>query len=649
MSDVVGLEEMLEDYIPGMETEIDVGELNHIEEEMDESIDEIGDLAEDSGETEVIAQQGDISQLEEVPLKSEDDLSVQPESDTFEEEESVIETFIESKPTMSKSSSQQDWVSMDISKFGKSFYNGEENPLNEQIKRLKLKSLNQFLHNHQTEEIIEYSRSTDGLINNDVRRKIWPILLRMEQNIDFEATFIDDLSLHDKECHKDEDQIKLDIKRSFTHWTLDSDDIEILKKQLHFLVTKFFRKYPSLNYYQGFHDIASIVLLVCYTKEQKTVDELLAFKILECLTLNHLRDFLISDIHLSLQHLKLIPTLLEIIDHKFFKVLKKVNNFYVTSDGAYYDYSFHQGLSSILTMFSHDIDDLNQLLIIWDFILSYNTSIITIYIYVSFLQFKRNDIFEKLGLHEDDKSDAIDEIDKDLLHNLLSANNLFKDLTDNGLIKILNNAKYYYENYPINNLSNSTFTYDLWFKEYNYHSVLLTTSTSPFEVPRNLDLIDNPDKVDDVVKCQDDEMGKLQLYNLTLENKVFEIDSDYTNSLSGSLSSSVSSLQSSTTTLNSKILKTSSIYFKKLFKSDNDEPHPHVFKLSMIYKISLTVGFLSVLLHLLLSKHNSSILQYSNRFLNEGVSYFRNNGFNIGLGNIRSSIYGWMSKSVIGI
>lgn len=640
MSDVIGLEEMLENYIPGMEKEVDVEDIEPMGVEIVDSDDEKGDLEEITEEIQVIEQQGDISQVEELRLQSEDEESLAHTTEPFEEEESVVETFVGSKPNMSKSSSQQDWVSMDISKFGKSFYNGEENPLTEQIKRLKLKSLQQFLQTNQTEEIIEYSRSTDGLINNDLRRKIWPILLRIPETIDFEATFIDDLSLHDKECHKDEDQIKLDIKRSFSHWDLASDDIEILKKQLHFLTTKFFRKYPSLHYYQGFHDIASVILLVCYTSEQKTVDELLAFKLLECLTLNHLRDFLISDIHLSLQHLKLIPTLLEIIDHKFFKVLKKVNNFYITSDGAYYDYSFHQGLSSILTMFSHDINDLNQLLIIWDFILSYNTSIITIYIYVSFLQFKRNDIFQKLGLN--DKSE--DQIDKDLLHNLLSANYLFKDLTDNALIKILNDAKYYYENYPINNLSNSTFTYDLWFKEYNYHSVLLTTSTSPFEVPRSLDLIHNPENVVEVVKTQDEEMGKLQLYNLTLENKVFDIETDYTNSLSGSLSSSISSLQSSTT-LNSKILKTSSIYFKKLFKSD-DEPHPLVFNLSMVYKISLTVGFLSVLLHLLLSKHNSPLFQYSNRFLNEGVSYFRNNGYNIGLGNIRNSIYGWMSKSV---
>ena len=90
----------------------------------------------------------------------------------------------------------------------------------------------------------DLARSTDGLINNELRCKIWPILLGIEDdnnnNNNIGSTdvtsqsdkvpttsilsnnkYSTDLFLQDLQCvelppHKDEDQVKLDIQRSIT-------------------------------------------------------------------------------------------------------------------------------------------------------------------------------------------------------------------------------------------------------------------------------------------------------------------------------------------------------------------------------------------------------------------------------------------------
>ncbi|EGV62142.1 GTPase-activating protein gyp8 [Yamadazyma tenuis] len=589
----------------------------------------------------------------------------------------TTQTSIPRHPSDSNDS-QQDWVSMDVDKFGKSFYTSETGPLNDQIKSLKTRTLYEYLNSCKHNEIIEYSRSTDGLVNNDIRRGAWPVLLglvdwnepgdtdaRLVSSVDA-SMFLEDLSINDVPLHKDEEQVKLDIKRSFTILnhikcsfaslpqtdSYSDEQISYLKKTLLNLVVKLLRKYPSLHYYQGFHDIASIILVVCYDPTRNKVDETRSFKLLEALTLNHLRDFMISDINLSLVHLKLIPTVLEIVDHRFFKLVKQLSNSYVASDGAYYDYSLYQGLSCILTLFSHDINDLGQLLMLWDFSLSYHSVLINIYIYVAALMFKRDEIFKALHIKDSDNNFA--NVDKDLLHNLLSSNSLFRDLTDSDMVKILNKAKHYYETYPIMNLSNSTFTYELWFKQYNKSSVLLTTSV-PYRSSPDGSLANDPKVVQQYVETQDREMARLMVYNLETESKVFEDhqleeSTDFDTSLNNSLSSSMSSLHSSTASLNTKILKTSSMYFKKLLFSDSNDDSEgppikrnNVFKLTTLYKISLTVGFLGFLLHFLVTRQSHNvILKYFDMNLNSfklsSVGGWLNR---VGLGNVRNSLYGY--------
>ena len=449
--------------------------------------------------------------------------------------------------------SYQPSSSMDIDFLGESLYRSNEDnlPLNDHIKNLKVKTIyNTITKTNDKQEVLklltDLARSTDGLINNELRCKIWPILLGIDDNSNIHNKhvttqndnhlppsilsnnkFSTDLFLQDLQCvelppHKDEDQVKLDIQRSITilnhiqsllysgssSYTtiLTTNEIDHLKGKLSNLIIKLLRKYPSLNYYQGFHDIASIILLVCYIPNDKLddyniningskhndgsnntyedgndyqIDEELAFKMLEKLAIYHLRDYLITDINLSINHLRLIPTILQIVDNQLFELIKQTSNSFIQSKGLNYDYKFYQALSSILTIYSHDLINLSQILTLWDFSLSYNSVLINMYIYVATLITFKSKIWQTLNIPQEENdyiSIDFSNIDPDIVHSTISSSNLFDGLTDSQLVTILNKSKELLEMFPIDELTNNETTWNKWFQQYNVDSVLCNTS-----------------------------------------------------------------------------------------------------------------------------------------------------------------------------
>ncbi|KAK6201286.1 rab-GTPase-TBC domain-containing protein [Scheffersomyces amazonensis] len=570
---------------------------------------------------------------------------------------------------------------MDIDKLAKSLFNGEDQPLNDNIKNLKVKSIQESLisSSSQFAKFVEYSRSTDGLINNEFRSKIWPILLGINDENGGEVShellssnttlntisasfFLEDLNTNDLLPHKDEDQVKLDIQRSFTilnhiqslqsqlqnesYTTIFSpSDMNDLKKKLSNLIIKILRKYPTLHYYQGFHDIASIVLLICHTHNEDDpqndyyINEELAFKLLERLTVFHLRDFMINDMNLTINHLKLIPTLLEVVDPQLFELIKQTSNQYIQTGGISYDYSFYQSISCILTMFSHDISNIQHILIIWDFVFSYNSILINPYIYAAALIHFKDDIFLKLNVIIEDDDTDFSNVDSDIVHTLTSPNSLFDGLTDEDLIKILNKAKSLLEAYSIDEVKNSASNFDIWFKHFNPNSVLLTSSSIKFDNSYKREHFDQwligSNSFSELIQLQEDEIAKQTVHDLEVSRRIVEQQEELSNSLisetdfdsnSHSLSSSLSLTSTSSSTINTKI--TSSALFKKLFKldhstrptrpttplSDKDENKKLINRnkdthliFNNIYKISFTIGFIGFLIHFLLIKNNPTI------------------------------------------
>lgn len=655
-------------------------------------------------------------------------------------------------PPMPAPEPHPDWVLMDADTLGKSFYNTDHLPLSAAVKDLKNRTICEALEKNNVGTLVECLRSTDGLLSNRLRCQIWPVLLDIDGNLgkdgdeyldkspsnapqaalealgpsdpsapssansaasgspslkpptsvlNADLSLLLDLNCNDLPPHKDEDQVKLDVLRSFTllsqleglhqlYATIcTTSEIETLRKSLSQLVIKILRKYPSLNYYQGYHDIASIVLIVCHQNDkQGSSDQTLAFKLLEKLTLFHLRDFMISDINLSVNHLRLIPALLENVDKPLFELIKQTSNSYMA---GLFDYSFLQGLSSILTIFAHDISNLHHLLIIWDFTLSYDSVLANVYIYTAFLLFKRDHIFETLNL---DNNMDFEAADADLVHTLISPANLFSDISDLDLIRVMNKARDLIEKHPTSTFVNAPATVDIWFKEYNKTSVL--ENTSNMEMERSLKLtkyrdISSLDKFHHMIQEQDEEIAKQRIYEVTLQQKLLEqqellatsvnsIDYDEETARFPLLSSSLSSFTSAGSSINTKIAQTS-VILKKLFSDGSDDRKKDKAPLvTNFYKVSFTVGFLGFMLHFLVLKNSPSYvrniihpLREFRRLVNRdsveliasfgrevtklagdivnnvyhflGTSEMVNEGIElgqIGLGNLRNAVYGFL-------
>lgn len=386
--------------------------------------------------------------------------------------------------------SEKEWV--DFTALDSSLYK-EECPLSDAAKSLKAKAVDEAAASGNLPLLAEYARASEGLVSTQLRTKVWPLLLQLDV-ASHNGTLLQSpdpshLNTHDLPPHRDEGQVMLDIRRLFTdvshfytaninsdHYNTDHSlytaiftqaEIEGMRRRLYGLVVRVLRKYPFLNYYQGYHDVASVVLMVF----GENGDDDLAFLVLERLTVCHLRDFMVSDIALSINHLRLIACVVEEADPTMFRLIRHASNSLHDTNGVYYDYKFFQALLSVLTMYSHDVLQA-QLLVVWDFIFSYRSVALSLYIYAAAMIHFKPTILARLGV--DDLCTFL-SVDSDLVHTLLLPNNLFGGLSDTDLAHILAGAKLLIEAYPLETLRAAPETWDVWFGEYNHHSVLCTT------------------------------------------------------------------------------------------------------------------------------------------------------------------------------
>ncbi|KAJ8303015.1 hypothetical protein KUTeg_019411 [Tegillarca granosa] len=116
----------------------------------------------------------------------------------------------------------------------------------------------------------EFAISRGGLLNDEIRKQAWPKLLNVN---------VDDIPKKpDAEVlkgHRDYNQVVLDVNRTLKRFP----PVDLIMRVL---VNR-----PELHYYQGYHDICVTFLLV--------VGEDLAFALVDTLSLNHLRDFMDSN------------------------------------------------------------------------------------------------------------------------------------------------------------------------------------------------------------------------------------------------------------------------------------------------------------------------------------------------------------------
>ncbi|KAI9029646.1 hypothetical protein CLU79DRAFT_695778, partial [Phycomyces nitens] len=78
--------------------------------------------------------------------------------------------------------------------------------------------------------------------------------------------------------HKDEAQVALDVPRSVNRYppNLDEDRRKALQDDLSLVILHVLRSCPSLHYYQGFHDVCTVFLLLFGVQKASILVEKLA-------------------------------------------------------------------------------------------------------------------------------------------------------------------------------------------------------------------------------------------------------------------------------------------------------------------------------------------------------------------------------------
>ncbi|PIL23198.1 hypothetical protein GSI_14507 [Ganoderma sinense ZZ0214-1] len=175
----------------------------------------------------------------------------------------------------------------------------------------------------------------------------------------------------DGDPHADEHQIGLDTDRSFVLYPVGEQALfprclptaevppgvapeevssrEKLQTALNRLIVSLFRRRPRLHYFQGYHDIVSVVFL--------TLPNDLHLPVVEKLSLHRVRDSMGTSLEPVVGLLRVLKRLLQLVDPEFAEALDR------TAPLPYY------ALSYLLTLFSHDVPTLPLIQHIFDYLL----------------------------------------------------------------------------------------------------------------------------------------------------------------------------------------------------------------------------------------------------------------------------------------
>lgn len=132
------------------------------------------------------------------------------------------------------------------------------------------------------------------------------------------------------------------------------------RKQLSDLIVHVMRRHPQLSYFQGYHDIVQVFLLVLGPEQ--------AVPAVKRLSLLRIRDFMLPALAPATLQLRLIPAILYAADPVLCKHLNSNQPVYA--------------LSATLTLYAHDIQEYADIARLFDFLLA-RDAVVSIYLYAA--------------------------------------------------------------------------------------------------------------------------------------------------------------------------------------------------------------------------------------------------------------------------
>ena len=192
------------------------------------------------------------------------------------------------------------------------------------------------------------SRARGGFQTHALRARLWPKLLGVNRYA------VPDYRRYAVAPHRDDAQIRCDVERSLWNHVENRDWVEPLRekrrKALSDVMVAVLSRNHALHYYQGFHDVCSVFLVVMD-------DDPVAFAVAEVVADRYLRDFMAKDFEVLSKAMRLIMVLVEVGDRRLhaFLAAANVEPYFATS--------------WLITWWAHDIARLGDVARVYDALL----------------------------------------------------------------------------------------------------------------------------------------------------------------------------------------------------------------------------------------------------------------------------------------
>ncbi|KAI0537694.1 rab-GTPase-TBC domain-containing protein [Xylaria digitata] len=212
-----------------------------------------------------------------------------------------------------------------------------------------------------------------GFLSDHLRSRAWPILLG------FDAGAVSDISKKVSNSwrhlprHRDEEQVKLDVDRSFVYYPNDNSQAQLegKKAELSDLITQVLRQQPYLCYFQGYHDICQVLLLVLPASLRTLA--------VSRLSVLRIRDFMLPTLAPAIVQLRLIPDLLQAVNPELCEHLSRNEPYFALSD--------------TLTMFAHNVQRYSDIARLFDALIA-REQVFSIYVFTQIVLRRRDELLE---------------------------------------------------------------------------------------------------------------------------------------------------------------------------------------------------------------------------------------------------------------
>lgn len=150
-----------------------------------------------------------------------------------------------------------------------------------------------------------------------------------------------------------------------------SKQIDHRKQELSDLITEVLRRHPYLCYFQGYHDICQVFLLV--------LPPHLRASAVARLSVLRIRDFMLPTLAPALAQLRLIPSIIRNVSPELYIHLSQTQPFFA--------------LSGTLTMYAHDIQEYGNIARLFDVFLA-REAIFSLYMFAQIVLNRTDELFD---------------------------------------------------------------------------------------------------------------------------------------------------------------------------------------------------------------------------------------------------------------